>query len=163
MDVRPATTPERWAELYRERFPRLYRALVAILRDSEASRDALHDAFAEGLQHPPRRDDNLTGWLFRVALRRARRSPMRPLWSRLADAAFASPVDEELARALDRIEVAELLGRLTPRQRAMVVAQYYLDMPQAEIAVVFSVRPGTVRATISHALARMRKGESGAV
>jgi len=151
-------TNARWDELYRERFPTVYRALVATLRDAEAARDALQDAFAEGLRRPPTRDDNLTGWLFRVALRHARHSPFRPAWERLTDVSAAPALDDEIARVLDRIEVGALLARLTTRQRAMVVAQYYLGLDQAEIARAFGVRPGTVRATISQSLARMRKG-----
>jgi RNA polymerase sigma factor (sigma-70 family) len=165
MHSHPVITPERWEELYREQVPRLYRALLAVLQDTDAARDALHDAFAEGLRRPPARDDNLAGWLFRVALRRARRSPFRPPWLRLADLALTSATapNEELERALDRIEVGQLLRRLTARQRAMVVAQYYLGMGQAEIAELFGVRPGTVSATVSQALARMRKGGSHAL
>jgi RNA polymerase sigma-70 factor (ECF subfamily) len=158
----PAVSRERWEELYRGRFPHVYRALVATLRDGEAAKDALHDAFMEGLRRPPARDENLTGWLFRVALRRARRGPLRAPWARLADIAFASvTTTDETARVLDRIEVGELLAQLTPRQRAMVVAQYYLGLDADEIANAFGVRPGTVRATVSQALARLRKGEAG--
>lgn len=158
-----AVTPERWEELYRQRFPRVYRALVATLRDAEAAKDALHDAFAEGLRRPPSRDDNLTGWLFRVALRRARHSPFRAPWARLTDISTAAALDPEIARVLDRIEVGELLRRLTKRQRAMVVAQYYLGLRADEIAEALGVRPGTVRATVSQALARMREGEAHGV
>ena len=62
-----------WEELYREAVPRVYRALLATLRDPRVAEDALHDAFAEGLRRPPPRHENLAGWLFRVAVRRARR------------------------------------------------------------------------------------------
>lgn len=158
----PGLTRERWEELYRGQFPHVYRALVATLRDGEAAKDALHDAFVEGLRRPPAHEENLRGWLFRVALRRARRGPFRTPWARLADMAFASTTNtDEIARALDRIEVAEFLVKLTPRQRAMVVARYYLGLEADEIAAAFGVRPGTVRATVSQALARLRKGEAG--
>jgi len=53
---------------------------------------------------------------------------------------------------------ARLLALLTERQRALVVAQYYLGLSQAETAALFGVRSGTVSATIAQALARMRKG-----
>lgn len=164
MDDRTPVTPEHWEELYRRRFPQVYRALVATLRDGEAAKDALHDAFVEGLRRPPSHDENLTGWLFRVALRRARRGPFRAPWARLADIAFTPATNtDEIARALDRIEVSQLLRQLTPRQRAMVVAQYYLGLDAGEIAIAFGVRPGTVRATVSQALARLRKGEARVV
>jgi len=34
----------RWAEIYKEEFPTVYRALLAVLRNAELARDALHDA-----------------------------------------------------------------------------------------------------------------------
>src|SRR5205807_9264796 len=75
-------TAERWAELYRLEFPRLYRALLAVLRDRDRALDALHDAFVAGLRHPPAHDADLAGWLFVVAIRssrRLRRLPLLPL------------------------------------------------------------------------------------
>lgn len=143
-----------WEALYRNAVPRVYRALLAVLRDPAAAEDALHDAFAEGLHHPPEHAENLPGWLFRVALRRARRRrwPFLPL-SRQTQAST-----DELAAALDRLEAGRLLALLTERQRALVVAHYYLGLTHAEAAALFGVRPGTVSATIAQSLARMRKG-----
>lgn len=144
-----------WEALYRAAVPRVYRGLLATLRDPARAEDALHEAFIEGLRRPPRNDENLAGWLFRVALRRARRSrwPFLPLQS-----AGAAEASDEVARALDRLEAGRLLGLLTERQRAVVVAHYYLGLTQAETADLFGVRPGTVSATIAQALIRMRRG-----
>lgn len=155
---------DRWERAYREEAPRVYRGLLATLRDRETARDALHEAFAEGLRRPPARDENLAGWLFRVALRRARRGPFRPRVLEVTGLALP-PVarDDELARLLDRLEVGELLRVLTERQRAVVIAQYYLGLRQEEIARLFGVRPGTVSATLAQALARMRLGGPHAI
>lgn len=62
------------------------------------------------------------------------------------------------ALALDRLQAGRLLGLLTERQRAMVIAQYYLGLDQAEIGRLFNVRRGTVAATLAQALQRMRRG-----
>src|SRR2546428_6856868 len=62
-----------WEETFRRFYPSLYRALVAVLLDGELAHDALQEAFVEGLRRPPPSDHALAGWLFRVALRRARR------------------------------------------------------------------------------------------
>ena len=59
---------------------------------------------------------------------------------------------------LDRLSVSQLLRLLTERQRAIVVAFFFLDQGQNQIAELLGVRRGTVAATISQALARMRKG-----
>ena len=147
----------RWSETYRDEFPRVYRALCAVIRNADVARDALHDAFLEGVRTPPARADNLAGWLFRVALRRSRRGPYRSGLRELIESVTPATRDE-IADALDRMEVSRLLGMLSERQRAMVVAQYYLGLDQEEIARLFGVRRGTVAATLAQAKARMRTG-----
>jgi RNA polymerase sigma-70 factor (ECF subfamily) len=143
-----------WTTLYRNAVPRVYRALLATLRDPELAEDALHEAFAEGLRRPPTSGENLPGWLFRVAIRRARRR--RWGFTSLQGQEKRAAVDE-LDPVIDRLEAGRLLALLTERQRAVVVAHYYLGLTQAETADLFGVRPGTVSATIAQALTKMRK------
>lgn len=145
---------DRWAELYDRAFPQVYRALVAATFDRERALDGLQDAFEEGLRHPPRDDRNLEGWLYRVALRKTRRGLFRsvregPIGERAAG--------DDLVTILDRLEVGRLLALLTERQRAIVVAHYYLGLTQYEIADALGVKRGTVSATVSQSLARMRE------
>jgi len=70
-------------------------------------------------------------------------------------------------RALDRLgpvpahrdehdELSDSLRALTPRQRAVVVLRYYLDLPERAIAEALGVRPGTVKSTLHTALGRLR-------
>jgi RNA polymerase sigma factor (sigma-70 family) len=47
--------------------------------------------------------------------------------------------------------------RLPFRQRAAVVLRYYQDLPEAEIANLLGCRPGTVKSSLSRALAKLRK------
>ena len=46
--------------------------------------------------------------------------------------------------------------KLPRRQRQVVVLRYWLDLDVAEVASLLGIAPGTVRATTSHALARLR-------
>ena len=156
----PDIARERWEELYERAFPQVYRALVAATLDRERAIDALHDAFEEGLRHPPAEDRNLEGWLYRVALRKSRRGLLRSLRElRMKERA----VDDKTSRILDRLEVGRLLALLTERQRAIVVAKYYLGLSQDEIAEALGIRRGTVSATVAQSLARMReRGVEGA-
>ena len=147
---------KRWAELYDRAFPQVYRALVAATLDSERALDGLHDAFEEGLRHPPADEGNLEGWLYRVALRKTRRSLLRVF--REGPMTEISSEDPTAA-VLQRVEVGRLLVLLTERQRSIVVAHYYLGLTQEEIAEALGVRRGTVSATVSQSLARMREGE----
>src|SRR2546430_13636681 len=149
-----ATHRDRWAELYRRSFPDVYRALVATVLDREAALDALHDAFEEGLRRPPADDRNLPGWLYRVALRKARRGFLSR--GRQVRLDVEPPSDGSIGMSLDALESGRLLAMLTVRQRSIVVAHYYLGLSQQEIADLLGLRRGTVGATISQALARMR-------
>lgn len=150
-----STDRERWSVLYRDAFPRVYRALVAALFDRDAALDALQDAFEEGLRTPPRDDRNVEGWLYRVALRKARRAWRRS--ARNVTLEFAPSSPDGTDRTLERLEIGRLLSMLTHRQRTIVVAHYYLGLRHDEIADALAIRPGTVAATISQAISKLRK------
>ncbi len=149
----PEITPERWGDLYDHAFPQVYRALVAATFDRERALDGLHDAFEEGLRHPPSDDRNLEGWLYRVALRKTRRGLFQARRDVALDAASSK---DEVNAIIQRLEVGRLLSLLTERQRAIVVAHYYLGLTQDEIAGALGVKRGTVSATVSQSLAHMR-------
>ena len=155
--------PSSWEATFRRSYPSLYRALVAVLLDGELAHDALQEAFVEGLRRPPPSDHALAGWLFRVALRRARRIRGLGLPLRLDElvGSLREPeIPAETEALLERLELGELLRLLTRRQRAVVVAHYYLGLTQQEIADTLGVRRGTVGATLSQALSHMRRGGS---
>lgn len=152
-----------WEATFRSTYPSVYRALVAVLLDAELAQDALQEAFEQGWRKPPPHAGALPGWLFRVALRRARRGRRLQLPFRLDEiiGSVREPtVLSETDALLDRLALGDLLRLLTERQRAVIVAHYYLGLTQEEIAGVLGIRRGTVGATLSQALQRMRKGGS---
>jgi len=65
----------------------------------------------------------------------------------VADHAGASDLQESMRRAVDR---------LPQRMRAAVVLRYYEDMTEAEVAEVLGVSLGTVKSTVSRAVAKLR-------
>lgn len=152
-----ATDPPRidWELAYRHAYPSVYRALVAVLLDADLAQDALHDAFLAGIDRPPRHGENVPGWLFRVAVRRAGRLRRRRMFRFVAPRVMTE--HDEIDAVLDRLAVGQLLRMLTERQRTVVVAYFYLEQTQEQIAESLESRRGTVAATISQALARMRK------
>jgi RNA polymerase sigma factor (sigma-70 family) len=150
--------PDEWEDLYRSAFRRVYPALAVTLMDRESALDALHDAFLEGLRNPPADRRNIEGWLYVVALRKGRGRFRLPLTRRLIDRAVP---DRALDDVLVRDEVGTLLARLSQRQRAIVIAHYFLHQTQEEIARELGISRGTVSATISQSLARMRAAPLG--
>jgi RNA polymerase sigma-70 factor (sigma-E family) len=65
----------------------------------------------------------------------------------VADHAVNSDMQESLRRAIDR---------LPQRMRAAVMLRYYDDMTEAEIAQALGISLGTVKSTVSRAVARLR-------
>ena len=139
-------------------YARVLRALIVLAHSREHGEDAFHDAvtsaLAPGVMEGIRRAD---AWLFAVGVRSLHRSRWK---ARLEVPLFglrgaASPPTTE------RVEVIELLAQLAPRQREIVIARFYLDLAYEQIAESFGISVGTATATVSQALARLRKSTKG--
>lgn len=132
--------------------PRVYRALIALGARPDEAEDAAHDA-AERALGSPVSIARLDGWLFVVAVRvwrrrRVRDRLLRPLaWSR-GTTPGPSP---------DRVALLAELGRLTARQREVLIARYVLGLSQRETADALGIAQGTVVATQAQATKKLRE------
>jgi RNA polymerase sigma-70 factor (sigma-E family) len=54
-------------------------------------------------------------------------------------------------------ELYGALAALPPRQRAVLVLRYFLDLPEAEVAAALQCSRGTVKSTASRGLARLEE------
>lgn len=69
----------------------------------------------------------------------------------------AAPGDGDVAAEVAaRLALTGMLAALTQRQRAVVVLRLFDDLPEAQVAQILGCAPGTVKATMSQALARLR-------
>ena len=59
--------------------------------------------------------------------------------------------------ALGADELWDALATLPDRQRTAIVARFYLDLPDPDIADLLGCRPATVRTAIHRGLATLRK------
>jgi len=71
------------------------------------------------------------------------------------------PAADHTDAVLARQEVAGLLARLPPQQKAVIVLRYLLDEPDDEIARALGCTPGTVRSHLSLARAALRLAVTG--
>lgn len=64
---------------------------------------------------------------------------------------------EQTDSAEDRLLLADVLARLTPKQRTVLVLRYYEDLTEQQAAAAMGVRVGTVKSQTRHALTRLRQ------
>ena len=76
-----------------------------------------------------------------------------PPESGLAAAAWA----DTTRRYEDRSALTAALQRLGPRQRAVIVLRYWIDLTEHETAAVLNCSVGTVKSQASRALATLRQ------
>ncbi|SEF60457.1 RNA polymerase sigma-70 factor, sigma-E family [Nonomuraea solani] len=57
---------------------------------------------------------------------------------------------------LRRLALRQALGRLTPKQRAVIVLRFYEDRTEAETAQLMGVSLGTVKSQTHYALSKLR-------
>ena len=157
MTAHPAAEALDWERVFQTQYHSLFRALVGATGRTDGVEDAIQDAFAQGLRgHLPREVRSIEAWLFVVALNRIKRSRRRaalfvPL--RRTERA-ADPVDA----ALTRVDVLARLEALSPRERELLVAKFYVGLTQDELAAALGMPRGTVSSAISRAAARFRAG-----
>jgi RNA polymerase sigma-70 factor, ECF subfamily len=70
--------------------------------------------------------------------------------------AKAASVEDQVEFALVKAEILAAVWQLSPRQRAVVVQRYYLDMSEQEMAETLGSPPGTVKWLLNAARGRLR-------
>jgi RNA polymerase sigma-70 factor (ECF subfamily) len=137
-------------EFYRDRRDRLARALALTLGDGHLGAEAADEAMARTYQRWDKvaTFDDPSAWVYRVGLnwatsvlRRRHRAPQPH--------AERGPLD------LDPIAepaIKRALADLDIKQRAVVVARFYLGLTEAETATALGIRPGTAKSRLHRAL-----------
>jgi RNA polymerase sigma factor (sigma-70 family) len=143
-----------WEPLYEREYPRLLRALTAIAGDPGAAEDAVQEAFVRGYAQGLATLERPGAWLLVVATRVLFHDRRRRVTS--VEVETLPAIRDEIDFAIERADLLAALRQLPERQRAVVVARYYYDLSYEEIATAFAIRTGTVGATLSQALAKLR-------
>lgn len=140
-----------------------------MLRNRVAAEDAVQQAFLELVGAAPElRGDgrSLRVWLFRsvrfTCLDELRRRSRRPeqLTDRLPEASSAKSIDHEESAMDPNLEAA--LGRLSDRQRSLVMLRHVAGMSPEEIARVSRTNRSAIYAALSRAEKRLRALLDGA-
>ncbi len=139
-------------------------AAVLITRDYAAAEDLVQAAFLRAFERIGQYDADrpFAPWFLRGVVNDARKAATRHRHLPLDAAALVrDPRGDDVLARLAATETREALGRaldrLTPEQRAAVVARYYLDLSEREAAARLAIPPGTVGRRLHDARRRLRQ------
>ena len=141
--------------LFREHWPRAYRAAHLITGDAGAAEDIAQEAFLAAVRNLDRFDRRrpFAPWLHRIVVNRAidwTRARKLRAEVQLGDYLPAPGVPEPDGTALGRI------AELAPEQRAVVVLRYVLEYTPGEIAELLDLPRGTVNSRLRRGLDSMK-------
>ena len=151
--------------LFREHWPRAYRAAYLVVQDGAAAEDIAQEAFLSAIRSLDRFDRRrpFGPWLHRIVVNRAidwgRARAVRRETQRDGDL-DADPDTEENVRTGDPVadDVRSGLRSLAPEHRAVIVLRYLLDYTPGEIAELLDLPRGTVNSRLRRGLDALATG-----
>lgn len=150
-----AGSSEAYEELYQRYADRIYRYILARLRDTELAKDVLQETFLV-LWHKNASysgKSSIATWLFGIATNKMRESArsaarvgeLRPE----ADETVAA--DEGPEQAGIRLDVLSAIRKLPPDQQEVIILTFYADLRHTDIAEIQGVPVGTVKSRMFQA------------
>jgi RNA polymerase sigma-70 factor (sigma-E family) len=141
-------------EYVAQRGQSLLRFAYVLTGDSHLAEDLTQTALADAYRHwrKVERAGNRDAYVRRILVnahlswRRRRSSTGRP----------AEAIAQTAIAVTARDQTRWLLNGLAPKARTVLVLRYYADLDDTAIAELMGIRPSTVRATASRALAALR-------
>jgi len=153
---------EAFAILFEQYKNLVYKTAYLMLAESSEAEDALQEIFVQvykSLSGFDPRKAAFTTWLYRVTFNYClnHRRKKRPFTLPLEDMAPALRNEFPGSQLADEEILQQAIGKLTDRQRAVVILRYFWDLPYAEIASILEVPLGTVKSRLDLALKTLRK------
>ena len=152
-------------EFMHARWPVVVRLAYGLTGDQGHAEDVAQAAFARAYASWPRvsRAGDPDAYVRQIVVNENRNRFRR---HRVAERLTDSPPESGLAAAAwadttrryeDRSALTAALQRLGPRQRAVIVLRYWIDLTEHETAAVLNCSVGTVKSQASRALAALRQ------
>lgn len=149
-----------WDEIYRQLYPELLKYCTRACQDRELAADLAQEAFLRALQNADTFADLSSGqkraWLYRTVKNliydRYRRAQTELAWLENQQEAEA-----QADPGMEAVENALVLAALTPEDRALFHLRYMEGYNASELAEMFDLPPGTVRARLSRCRMLLKK------
>jgi RNA polymerase sigma-70 factor (sigma-E family) len=142
------------------RWPVMVRLAYALTGDQGHAEDVAQTAFARAYASWPRvsRAGNPEAYVRRIVVNEnLNRFRKHRVAERLTGTLPESSIPDATRTSDDRSALIAALQQLGPRQRAVVVLRYWLDLSETEVATALGCSVGTVKSQASRALASLRQ------
>lgn len=151
-DTADDETIESFEDLYRRCRPGLVRLAHLVTGSATLAEDVVHDAFVGLARHRAKVSDP-DAYLRRSVVNFATNVHRRASRERR----HLRTVTEQVVEPIEVDDTWYVVQQLPPRQRAVLVLRFYLDLSEAETARVLGCRPGTVKSSTARALAKLKE------
>jgi len=146
---------DRWRDTFEAEQQRLWQSLWAHTGDADLASDAVAEAFAQGL----RRGDAVrdpAAWVWRSAFRIANGLLAQRRHRRAHDALVDARSDPMVAASDDLVLLLDMLGRLSERDREVIVLALVGGFDAREIGARLGIGAGAVRVRLHRARKRVQ-------
>ncbi len=152
---------EQFREFMRGRWPAMVRLAYGLTGDAGHAEDIAQAAFARAYASwgRVRRTGDPDAYVRRIVINENRRRFRRRRVAEELPGELPEPAAGQQAHdgPEERSALLGALRALGPRQRAVVVLRYWMDMSEAETAAALNCSVGTVKSQASRALATLRR------
>jgi RNA polymerase sigma-70 factor (ECF subfamily) len=141
--------------LFREHWPRAYRAAYLVVHDGPAAEDIAQESFLAAIRALDRFDRRrpFGPWLHRIVVNRAIDwARARALRAEVGDGPLAAVAEDDRPGGAFSPPVVAALGELSPDHRAVIVLRHLLEYTPAEIAELLELPRGTVNSRLRRGL-----------
>jgi RNA polymerase sigma-70 factor (sigma-E family) len=153
-----AERDEEFREFMHGRWPAMVRLAYALTGDQGHAEEVAQTAFAKAYAHWPRvvRAGDPDAYVRQIVINENRNRFRK---RRVRELSTRTPPDTSTAETdiADQTALLDALRALAPRQRAVIVLRYWLDLTETETAATLNCSVGTVKSQASRALATLRK------
>jgi RNA polymerase sigma-70 factor, ECF subfamily len=141
--------------LFREHWPRAYRAAYLVVHDAAAAEDIAQESFLAAIRALDRFDRRrpFGPWLHRIVVNRSIDwARARALRAEVGDGPLAAVAESDGEDGGFSPPIVAALAELTPEHRAVIVLRHLLEYTPGEIATLLELPRGTVNSRLRRGL-----------
>jgi RNA polymerase sigma-70 factor (ECF subfamily) len=154
---------EAFAELVERHHQELVRIAYAITGDIDSARDAGQTAWIKAWQRLPhvREPERLRSWLIAIVANEARQRIRADRRRRVREIVPLTAVEDGMSAttlsSAERLDLAAVLGHLSPNDRQLLAMRYLAGLTADEIGQALGMSASGVRTRLSRLMAQLRE------